>query len=153
MELPESYTKKLPAFTITEIVIVLAISAIVAGLAFSVINVVQKNKLNIEKNYNYNEQIKLLNVALQLDFNSYTNIQWNAHEEALEMSNPLASDTYYFTKDSIYSQKETFKITTTQKKLFLEGEEIKEGIVDAIKLTFGQQNCFIYKTNDPTIYF
>lgn len=145
--------QKIAAFTITEIIVVLAISTIVAGLAFSVITVVQRNKLNIEKNYSRNEQIKQLNVALQVDFNIHTQITWNTRENALQLKSPLTSNSYYFSKDSIYSSLQTFRINTTDKKIFFKGSEIKEGSVDAIKLTFGQQKCFVYKTNDPTVYF
>ena len=145
--------QKLAAFTITEIIVVLAISTIVAGLAFSVINVVQRNKLNIEKNYARSEQIKQLNVALQMDFNTHTQITWKPTEEVLEFTSPIASNNYYFTKDSIYNNVQTFKVSATDKKIFFKGEAIKEGFVDAVKLTFGQQTCFVYKTNDPTIYF
>lgn len=146
-------TQKLAAFTITEIIVVLAISTIVAGLAFSVINVVQRNKTNIEKNYARSEQIKQLNVALQIDFNTHTQATWNPTKEVLEFSSPLTSNSYHFSKDSIYNNIQTFRVSNTDKKMFLKGDVIKEGTMDAIKLTFGQQTCFVFKTNDATIYF
>lgn len=147
------YQHKVNAFTITEIVVVLAISAILSGLAFSVITVVKKNKLNIEKNYNYTEEINLLKLALQIDVNKHTKMEWLNQKNELLFTSPIDTVSYYFSGDSIYSSISTFKIKATDKQFFFKGETTENGKIDAIKLTFDAKNFFIYKNPDTSTHF
>lgn len=68
---------KIKAFTLTEMMVVIVISAIVVGLAFTILGIVQKNMRGIEANYNHQSQIQSLEAALTIDFNRYPKLQWN----------------------------------------------------------------------------
>ena len=47
------YNKKIPAFTLSEVLIVLVITAIVIGIAFSVLTLVNKQYNAIRDSYTY----------------------------------------------------------------------------------------------------
>lgn len=149
--------QKIKAFTLTEIMVVIVLSAIVAGLAFSVLEVVQKNLRVIEGNYSYQSRIQSLEVELTIDFNTYTDVEWSPKEELLLLSSPIDQKKYKFFTDSILTSIHTHIIKTKSKTFYYEGKEVKSGKIDAIKLTFDRTSklhrTFVFKYNDPTIHF
>jgi len=149
--------QKIKAFTLTEVMVVLVISAIVAGLAFSVLGIVQRNMRSIENNYAYQSELQSLEVALTIDFNKFTDIQWNAREDQLELSSPIDQRVYKFTNDSIVTLVDNYPVQLKKKVFFFKGQQVNSGRIDAIKLTFDKttdlHRIFVYKHNDPTIHF
>ncbi|WP_025741258.1 PulJ/GspJ family protein [Aquimarina pacifica] len=148
---------KIKAFTLTEISVVIVISAIVAGLAFSVLNIVQRNMQTIGANYEYQEQIQGLEVALTIDFNDFTSVKWNPVENQLIMSSPINQRVYLFTNDSISTEINTFDVRIKEKVFYFEGKSVNSGDIDAVKLIFDNtreaHRVFVSKHNDPTIHF
>ncbi|MDH7445316.1 prepilin-type N-terminal cleavage/methylation domain-containing protein [Aquimarina sp. 2201CG14-23] len=150
-------THKIKAFTLTEMMVVIVISAIVVGLAFTVLGIVQNNMRSIENNYEYQSKIQSLEVALTIDFTKYPVAEWNPKENELTLSSPIENRTYTFVSDSIVNDLDTFALKTKNVTYYFEGEEVKSGRIDAIKLTFNDtkdlHRIFVYKRNDPTIHF
>ncbi|MHA7057053.1 PulJ/GspJ family protein [Aquimarina sp. M1] len=148
---------KIKAFTLTEMMVVIVLSAIVVGLAFTILGIVQNNMRSIENNYEYKSQIQSLEVALTVDFNRYPRIQLNPNENILRFSSPIQERVYTFSSDSISNDIDLFILKTKDIIYYFEGEEVTTGDIDAIKLTFDKttdlHRIFIYKHNDPTIYF
>lgn len=148
---------KIKSFTLTEMMVVLVISAIVVGLAFTILSIVQKNMLSIEENYTYSTELTQLEVALTADFNSFTRVDWIENQDMLQFSSPLASRSYVFYQDSIVSDISMFKVQLKDKSFFFEGKNINSGSIDAIKLKFAKTSdnhaIFVYKKNDPAIHF
>ena len=148
---------KIKSFTLTEMMVVLVISAIVVGLAFTILSIVQKNMLSIEENYTYSTELTQLEVALTADFNSFTRVDWIENQDMLQFSSPLASRSYVFYQDSIVSDISMFKVQLKDKSFFFEGKSINSGSIDAIKLKFAKTSdnhaIFVYKKNDPAIHF
>ena len=148
---------KIKSFTLTEMMVVLVISAIVVGLAFTILGIVQKNMLSIEENYTYSTELTQLEVALTADFNSFTSVDWIENQDMLQFSSPLASRSYVFYQDSIVSDISMFKVQLKDKSFFFEGKNINSGSIDAIKLKFAKTSdnhaIFVYKKNDPAIHF
>ncbi|MEM9650388.1 MAG: prepilin-type N-terminal cleavage/methylation domain-containing protein, partial [Bacteroidota bacterium] len=60
--------KKLRAFTLSEMLVVLLLTVIVVGLAFSVLNLVQRQMSGIESNYARNTAFDQLKQSLWVDF-------------------------------------------------------------------------------------
>ncbi len=149
--------QKIKAFTLTEVMVVIVISAIVAGLAFSILGIVQRNMSTIEDNYAYQTELQSLEVALTIDFNTHTNAQWNAREDILTLSSPIGKRQYKFLTDSITSDIDQYLIKTKEKRFYFEGEPVNSGRIDAVKLTFDKttdlHRIFVFKHNDPTIHF
>ncbi len=148
---------KIKAFTLTEVMVVIVISTIVAGLAFTVLGVVQGNLRNIEDNYEYKTQIQALETAFTIDFNTFPHITWDPRENSIHMSSPLSERKYKLFTDSIVTDVETHVLKIKEKTFYYEGEEVNAGAIDAIRFTFYKtrepHQLFVYKYNDPTIHF
>ena len=148
---------KIKAFTITEILIVMVITAIVAGLAFGVLNILNKNLSGISKGFGYKSEVQLLEQGLKTDMTNFTEISWNDTEQQLKFTSPIQSKIYRFYKDSIVNEQLSYKLITFDKVFYLNGNEITNGEIDALKLRFHKSkemhNIFVYKQNDITSYF
>ncbi len=146
--------KKTPAFTLTEMLIVLAISAIVAGLAFTIISLFTRNVHHIQQNYSVSTKVRLFQEQLSLDFNRFHSITYRNGLSQLELKTPLDSITYYFTENAIIRNTDTILKSNYKKEFFSFGIATKQGNVDAIKLTLEATNVpvFIFKQNDATSY-
>lgn len=149
--------KKIKAFTLIELVVVIAISSVLAGFAFSVIRLVQKNTSSITKGYEYKSSIQSLELALYADFNNFTTVYWDKNKDELQLKSPIKKETYSFFEDSIILRNQVFKIKLLEKQLYFRGEKVKENEIDALKLIFdisGQElPVFVYKYNDLTTQF
>ncbi len=149
--------QKIKAFTLTEVMVVLVISAIVVGLAFSVLGIVQKNMSNIQGNYQYQSEIQSLEVALSIDFNTYSSAHWNSEKNQLTLSSPIQQKKYHFFNDSIVSNTTQYKTKVKSTTFYFEGEQVPSGRIDAIKLIFDKttdtHRVFVFKHNDPSIHF
>lgn len=149
-------TKKIQAFTLSEMIVVLILTSIVVGLAFSVLGLVQKQMLVIKENYSKNLEINKLNTVLWIDFNRYSKINYDALEDELVLKNELDSISYHFHETYIVKAQDTFFIQLKNKQFYFDGVMSKTNQVDAIKLitikTFQNRELFIFKKNAATAY-
>ena len=147
--------RKLPAFTLSEMVVVMILTTIVVGLAFSVLNLVQKHMQSIQNNFTKNMELQKLEQVLWLDFNRYSSIEFNALDEELKFSTPLDSVNYHIQENRIIKGRDTFNISIKKKWLFFQGNESLSGNIDAIKLECSKDNqnkiIFIFKENDSAV--
>ncbi len=148
---------KIKAFTLTEVIVVLAISTIVAGLAFTVLGIVQRNMRSIGDNYEYKTQMQSLETALSIDFNTFPTAIWHPKDDIVKVSSPIDERIYQFYTDSIVTDIETYPLKIREKTFYLEGKLVNSGKIDAIKITFyntrALHRLFVFKYNDPTIHF
>lgn len=148
--------KKIQAFTLSEMIVVLILTSIVVGLAFSVLGLVQKHMLTIQGNYNKNLELNKLETSLWLDFNRYSTISYDALEDRLVLKNELNSISYAFFENYILREQDTFSIQLENKQLYFDGILSKTKSVDALKLkttkVFQNQELFIFKQNDATAF-
>lgn len=145
---------KIQAFTLSEMVVVLILTSIVVGLAFSVLSLVQKHMVGIQNNFIKNTELNKLEQSLWIDFNRYPNIIYDALEDEIKFTNAMDSITYQFNGTYIIKATDTFHIQLQSKILFFDGNEVRTGGIDALKLetskTFQNQPLFIFKDNDAT---
>ncbi|WP_261793702.1 PulJ/GspJ family protein [Psychroserpens burtonensis] len=148
--------RKLNAFTLSEMIIVLILTSIVVGLAFSVLNLVQKQMFAIQENYNKSLELNKLETSLWLDFNRYSKISYNDIDDELKFSTEMDSVVYQFSNDLIIKERDTFSIQLQNKQMYFDGSPSNNGQIDAIKLEtmkeFQNQKLFVYKFNDATLY-
>ncbi|WP_109435883.1 type II secretion system protein J [Aquimarina sp. AU119] len=148
---------KIKAFTLTEVMVVMVISAIVVGLAFSVLGIVQKNMRNIGENYKNQEQIQSFETALTIDFNTFPTAVWDPIENTLMVSSPIDERKYQFYNDSVVTNISKHAISIKEKMFYFEGRSVQSGSIDAIKFTFHNtkesHRLFVFKYNDATIHF
>ena len=147
---------KIQAFTLSEMIIVLILTSIVVGLAFTVLNLVQKHMISIQHNYTSKTELNKLETALWLDFNKYSEINFDNIENELQFKTEIDSVTYQFLETKIVKNRDTFPIILENKTLFFDGQVTENGQIDAIKLkTVKEKNhqlLFVFKQNDATAY-
>lgn len=147
---------KIEAFTLSEMVVVLILTSLVVGLAFSVLSLVQKHMNGIQQNFIKNTELNKLEQSLWLDFNRYSNIEYNDMEDELIFTNEMDTIKYQFQKGVIIKELETFHVPLQDKIIYFDGHPIKTGTIDAIKMemsnTMQNQHLFIFKENDATSF-
>lgn len=145
---------KVQAFTLNEMVIVMIISTIVIGLAFTVLSLVQRHMWSIQKNFSLNTEFNRLEQALWIDTNNYNTINYNETEHALKFKSAIDSTVYQFKPNFVLKDRDTFNITIEQQTFFFNGVEIVKGKVDALRLElpkkFKDQSIFVFKHNDAS---
>lgn len=143
--------KKVPAFTLTEMLVVMAITAIIAGLAFAIITLFTKNMQGIENNYSKGTMRSLFTDQLTVDFNRYHTIAYDPLSRELTFKNPLDSIIYIWEENWVLREKDTVLNLSTDIELYNEGEKETTGNTDAIKIKFGEKEedfIFIFQSKD-----
>lgn len=147
--------KKIKAFTLSEMLVVLVISSIVIAAAFLILTMVQKQFMVVQKNINNKQEINFFERLLWRDFNTYT-INYQKKKDLLMLTNNIDSIQYSFFKEYTIREKDTFFVQITTKELFLDGNKVVNGVIDAIKIKtnplFGSKKIFIYTSKDATYY-
>ena len=148
--------KKINAFTISELSVVLLLTSIVVGLAFTVLGLVQKQMGAMQVNFNNTLELNKLETELWLDFNRYPSIRFNATENRLLLKNELDSVSYTLSESYIIKEQDTFPVQLESKNFYFDGDPVTANTIDAIKLittkTFQNRTLFIYVNNDATVY-
>lgn len=148
-------TKKIKAFTLHEMLVVLLITALVVGMAYSVLRLVQIQMNGISSNYEQTTEVRLLKQRLWIDFNLNDRIWYNAANRELLLSNEIKEVTYQFQKELVLKGRDTFHVKTKKLLPYFEAGTIKEGEIDALDLFIEGGNgirIFVYKRNSATSY-
>ena len=103
-------TSKIKAFTLNEMLVVLLITAIIVGMAFSVLSLVQRQMHGIEGNYERNTELNLLRQSLWIDFNSFEGIWYESKTNELLFVNELKEVKYQLFEDFIIKDTDTFQV-------------------------------------------
>ncbi|TMM52164.1 hypothetical protein FEE95_20975 [Maribacter algarum] len=147
---------KIPGFAIQEMMVVLAITAIVVGMAFSVLNLVQRQMGSIEDIYEVKLEANKLRQSLWIDFNRYSYVNFDERKGQLYFSNELEEKNYTIIEDMIFTEKDTFNVQLEHKAFYFKNHEKKIGEIDAIELKTskesGHQQIFVFKDNAPATY-
>ncbi len=137
-------------------IIVLILTSIVVGMAFSVLNLVQRHMHSIQHNFKKTTELNKLEAVLNLDFNRYSKVSYNGLENEINFSSPIDSVSYQFYDNMIIKETDTFNIQLQNKLFLIDGEKVLNGKMDAIKLVtsrdYQNQVLFIYKKNDASNY-
>ncbi|MCD8406214.1 PulJ/GspJ family protein [Tenacibaculum finnmarkense] len=148
-------TKKIPAFTLSEMLVVLVVSTIVISLAFVTLTMVQKQVSVIKHNFHIRQESQFLERILWHDFNNYT-AKFQQQENKLLLYNSIDSVEYIFNDTFIFRNNDTLHLQIKNKQLFLDGNIVTQGVIDAISLetsvTFNNNKLFVYKTKDASHY-
>ncbi len=143
--------KKIEAFTLAEVLVVIVISTIVVGLALSVLNLVQQNFYSISQNYRNTTENQHLKQRLSIDFNRYHSIEFNKTAQEIIFKNPLDSVLYVVQDEMLIRQADTIGLRIKEVAFYYEGSQVNEGRIDAIKLHTGNLETaylFVSKFND-----
>lgn len=147
---------KLKSFTLSELLIVMIITAIVVGMAFSVLRLVQKQIHIIQTNFDKTSTLALFEQKLWQDFNEPHTIIYSNKEQLLILISEVDTVTYSFQEKYTMRNKDTIKLQIAPNKVFFRGKEIQEGNVDAIRILAGKElpdyEIFVSKKNDLTLF-
>jgi len=147
---------KIHAFAIQEMMLVLAITAIVVGMAFAVLNLVQKQMGSISGIYEVKLEANKLRQSLWVDFNKYSYAHFDQKKEQLYFSNELEEKVYTISKNQLTTERDTFNIALAFKQFYFKNQKQLTGQIDAIELQTsketGHQQIFVFKENTPTTY-
>jgi prepilin-type N-terminal cleavage/methylation domain-containing protein len=146
---------KVKSFTLPELLVVMIITAIVVGMAFSVLRLVQNQIHAIETNFEKTSSLALFEQKLWQDFNELHIIQYNANNSRLLMESEMDTVLYSFQENYTLRNKDTVKLKLSINKLFFEGKAVKDGNIDAISISgmaeLPDYKIFVSKKNDLTL--
>jgi type II secretory pathway component PulJ len=149
-------TKKVKAFALQEMMVVLVITTVVVGMAFSVLSLVQKQMGTIEGIYEVKLEANKLRQSLWVDFNRYSYAHFDQGKQLLYFSNELGEKQYAITDTQFITEKDTFDIQLTSKLFYFNNQKKTTGEIDAIELKTsketGYQRIFVFKDNAPATY-
>ncbi|WP_417887098.1 prepilin-type N-terminal cleavage/methylation domain-containing protein [Zunongwangia sp.] len=145
--------KKIAAFTLVEMVVVLIIASIIIALSFSVLNLVRKNLSKIEQQYIKETNRLLFQAALEADFSKYDQ-SLLVFDRKLVFRNRLDSVTYTFIENRVIRNKDTLNFKIQKADFLFKGDTITNGYFDAVGVF--QENTsekvFCYRINDAKTY-
>jgi len=145
----------LPSFTLNEMLVVLVLSAILAGMAISVTGYVRKQMAVLEKGIKDKTRLNLLKQALWVDFNRFNRIYHLTNENTLWFANETDSISYVFLEQSVVREKDTFTLPTYQKVLYFRGNVVSQGKIDALRINSDKKQYFelyLFAAQAPSAY-
>tara|TARA_R110002072_G_scaffold7503_2_gene40928 strand:+ start:725032 stop:725508 length:477 start_codon:yes stop_codon:yes gene_type:complete len=144
--------RKYKAFTLTELLIGIMLTMVIVGLSYSVLSLILRNMNAIEENLHISTELSLLEQQLYVDFNSLGLVIYNKTDEEILFTSPIDTVRYNVTESIIIRNLDTLNNTQNDMTFYFEGNQVQEGIIDAIKIDFLErdQNIFLYKVNDAT---
>lgn len=147
---------KIKAFTLSEMIVVILLTVIVAGMAFSVLQLVQKHMYAIKANFENSTSITLLEQSLWIDANRSNVMKYDTAEDKLYFISEIDTITYTFQPTYIQKDIDTFAIAISEKLFYFEGKETFSEKIDAFKLItakeFRKRTVFISKRNTANTY-
>jgi len=147
--------KKIQAFTLNELIVVMVITVVVIGLVYSVLSLVQSHMKGISYNLGNATEANLMEQALTLDFNTYHQAEVSQSGQIF-FKNELDSIAYEIGENLLIRETDTFDITVGGVEFFLDNNVITSGKFNAIKVSISpeekKEDIFIYKQNDAKTY-
>ncbi len=147
--------KKINAFTVSELLVVLVISSIVIAITMIVLNLVQRQIKTISRNYDKQTEIRLLERILTRDFNTHQLI-YHLPEQKMTFFSNADTVNYVFTKKYVVRNNDTLHLPVINITAFLDGSVSKTRTVDAVELQLlaekKSRTIFVYKTKDAAFY-
>lgn len=148
--------KKIPSYTLSELIVVIIITSIVVGLAFSILRLVQNQIFSIRQNFENTTEVRKLEQSLTLDFNRYKTINYDPIKDILYFSTPINFTNYQFENDFVVKELDTFQVSINRKNLYKMGEIVNDGKIDGVKLFCSKKSqsreLFIFKQNAAIDY-
>lgn len=145
---------KIKSFTLSELLVVMIITAIVVGIAFSVLRLVQKQIFTIQNNLEKKSNLSLFEQQICQDFNELHNIRFDASDKKLLLMSEMDTVTYTFEDTFSFRNADTIKLKLNIEKMYFEGKETKQDNVDALLISANAElpdyTIFVSKKNDLT---
>lgn len=147
---------KQKSFTLSELLVVLVITSIVVGIAFSVLNLVQKQ---INKGHAFFEDTTALGLfehQLTYDFNTTNSVYFDSKSSRLLLKKADSEINYTLETTHALRNNATLAVQLQIKEVYYEGLEVNSsGVCDAVLLEaihIPNYVIFVTADNDATYY-
>lgn len=144
-------SKRLKSFTLAELIVVMIITGIVVGLAFSVLRIIQKQIEVIGKDSEKAVQVVFLEQILWHDFNRMQKVE-TLGKSQLKMKSELDSVVYDFKEEFVLRNSDTIKVKAIIEDVFFESVKARTGNIDALSVSCEKEikgyKIFVFKKND-----
>ena len=151
----KALNKKINAFTIAELLVVLVISGIVISLTLLMLNLVQQQLRIINNNNEQTKEIRFLERVLWQDFNRY-NLFFNKKQQQLHCVSEIDTVQYTFKDTYTIRNTDTLNVAIFKTTTYLDGNTVIGKDIDAIELVVSKEIAdkpiFIYTTKDASFY-
>ncbi len=149
------FRKKVQAFTLSEMLVVLLITLIVVGLAFTVLNLVQKQMGSLRNGFEDASERTRFKQVLWKDFRTYSRVYYQESANQLICENPKETIIYQFQEKLVIRAMDSFAVDVKSKTGYFLGASIVSGELDALQLEMndpGKSSFLVYKTNTAESY-
>ena len=140
---------KVRGFTLSELMVTMVITVVVVGLAFAILNLVQKQMQAARQNYQGSTEINLLRQGLWHDLRTYPNTQWLSTDRRLELGFDKVAVSYQFGENQVIRNGDTLQVPVRGYSLFWKGKLVNNGAIDALELdvskTETEQKLFVFR--------
>lgn len=139
---------KLASFTISEMLVVFVITAIIISISLTILNLVQSNFSRLQSKTDKSNETSIIVSRIERDLHYFNEITIN-EDKNLKFRNPLDSVQYELVEPFIIFQEDTIGKDILDVILFYKGEPVRIGLVDAIKLKTADKKklFFLFKSN------
>ncbi|WP_299213789.1 prepilin-type N-terminal cleavage/methylation domain-containing protein [uncultured Dokdonia sp.] len=137
---------KIPAFTLSEILVVLAITSIVIAIAFTVLRLVTKQFTTMRARYEEHTEVTKFKQRLLFDFEKGSTALWNEKQQQLAITVQDETIQYEIAPDYVLRDRDTIPFTVQNTRFYYQGDEIEEGVTDGLELT-------LMISNRPVVFF
>ena len=147
-------SNKVKSFTLSELLVVMIITAIVVGMAFSVLRLVQKQVHTIEANFDKTSSLSLFEQHFWQDFNQFNTVRIQKGNTVV-LQSEIDTVTYVFSDNFILRDKDTIKLKLGITKTLFKGKDVGSGTIDAISISAENElpnySIFVSRKNDATL--
>jgi type II secretory pathway pseudopilin PulG len=142
--------KKVNSFTLSEMLVVMIITAIVVGIAFSILSLVQRNIEKIKNNLNITTELSLFEQRLYTDFNEHNYIV--KENNKLILISDIDTLIYNFKGEFLIRNTDTISLKLDIISASYFGNKVQNGNIDAVYISAKEQindyGIFVSKQND-----
>ena len=134
--------------------VVLIITSVVVGIAFAVLNLVQRQMNGIQNIYEIKSDIVGMRQSLWMDFSKANTVYFDGKRQELYFNNGIEERSYSVTDSLLVGANVELAIETID--FFFENQKVTQGEVDALSIkttkNTGNAEIFVFKKNTPTTY-
>lgn len=134
--------KKIAAFTLQELIVVLIITTLVMSITMVVLNLVQQQILKITKNYQVAREVRLFERVISNDMEVY---QFTIAEQTDKLVGVSENGTvsYSFEENLVLRDNDTIFVQVKEATCLFENVEVFSGEIDAIDVLVNDKNIFL----------
>lgn len=142
---------KVKAFTIHEMLVVLALSSVVIAMALLMLHLIQKQMSVAQFEFQKSDEVRWFKRLLVYDFNR-CQMFYDAKENHLIGVSETDSIRYKIFSNYVLRNTDTLFVKVQDKDLYLDQQIVFLGTIDAVRFEIEKDKIFVYKTKGASHY-